>query len=144
MGAHISEFPIGTYKKAHRHGPGAHVIIIAGKGYSLLWPQGDEIKRFDWQPGAIVVPPEFWFHQHFNAGNTPARYLALRAAGKKFKGLRKLYGVDEDVKKGGSQMEYEDEDPKIHQEFEAGLAKAGARCAMGSLHPRCTQKAVAA
>jgi len=58
---------------------------------------------------AIVVPPEFWFHQHFNAGNMPARYLALRAAGRKFKGLRKLYGVDEDVKKGGSQMEYDEE-----------------------------------
>jgi quercetin dioxygenase-like cupin family protein len=143
MGAHISEFPVGTYKKAHRHGPGAHVIIIAGKGYSCLWPQGEEIKRFDWQPGAIVVPPDFWFHQHFNAGNEPARYLALRASGRKFKGLRKLYGVDEDVKKGGSQMEYEDEDPRIHREFEEQLVKVGARCAMGGLHPGCTAKAAA-
>ncbi len=53
------------------------------------------------------------------------------------------YGVDEDVKKGGSQIEYDDEEPKIHQEFEEAVAKAGAICRMGAYHPFCTHKAVA-
>lgn len=143
MAAHISEFGVGTYKKAHRHGPGAHVVILGGKGYSLLWPEGSSIQRYDWEEGSIVVPPENWFHQHFNTGSTPARYLALRWGSKKFRGLRKAYGVDEDVKKGGAQIEYGDEEPKIHQEFEEAVARAGAACRMGSFHPFCGQKAFA-
>jgi hypothetical protein len=47
------------------------------------------------------------------------------------------------IKEGGGQIEFEDEDPKIHQEFEAALTKAGARCTMGGYHPFCTQRAAA-
>ena len=49
--------PVGTYKKAHFHGPGAHVVILGGQGYSLMYPQGQPIQRYDWKPGSMVVPP---------------------------------------------------------------------------------------
>jgi len=48
--------------------------------------------------------------------------------------------VDESVKSGGDQIEYEDEDPKVHQEFEGALAQAGVTCRMGKFHPLCKQQ----
>jgi gentisate 1,2-dioxygenase len=149
LAAHISEFPVGTYKKAHRHGPGAHVIILSGQGYSLLWPMGGEIREAQWKPGSIIVPPNAWFHQHFNSGATPARYLALRwgsqryVSGAFFAADAQL--ADVDVKKGGAQIEYPDEDPQIHQTFENYLGKAGATCRMRAMGvPYCTGPEAAA
>jgi quercetin dioxygenase-like cupin family protein len=141
MGAHISEFPVGTYKKGHRHGPGAHVIILSGQGYSVLWPQGEKPQRVDWRPGSVVVPPDQWFHQHFNSGAHPARYLALRWNNWRYRFMKSQDGEGgtfTSVKLGGGQIEFEDEDPQIHRDFEAAMKKAGARCNM-PYHPGCTQ-----
>jgi oxalate decarboxylase/phosphoglucose isomerase-like protein (cupin superfamily) len=145
MAAHISEFPVGTYKKAHRHGPGAHVIILDGGGYSLLWPEGSDIKEVPWRQGSMVVPPENWFHQHFNSGAHPARYLALRWGSQRYDTggafTSDSFKADVSVKEGGLQIEYEDEDRKIHQIFEDHLHKAGAACKMKSMIPWCSAAA---
>jgi quercetin dioxygenase-like cupin family protein len=142
MGAHISQFQVGMYKKAHRHGAGAHVIILDGDGFSLLWEEGDtDRRRCDWQPGTVVVPPQDWLHQHFNTGARPARYLALRMHGKRFIQPANRGGEDAiaiSSKLGGWQIEYTDEDPSIHRLFEDELARHGATCQMAALVPLCT------
>lgn len=141
MCAHISEFPVGTYKKAHRHGPGAHVVVLSGKGYSLLWPVGGQPQRVEWGPGSLLVPPDGWYHQHFNAGATPARYLAMRWGSRKFNTggvfTPDAHLTDVDVNQGGLQIEYADEDRSVHELFENHLAEAGATCRMKATIPWC-------
>jgi quercetin dioxygenase-like cupin family protein len=130
MGSHVSRFPVGLYKKAHRHGPGAHVFILTGRGYSLLWPEGKEMTRVDWKPGSIVVPPEGWFHQHFNSGAEPSRYLALKILSRKYKLQPGKIQSDVPLAYGGWQIEYEDEDPIIRKTFEEECARSGAEVRM--------------
>ena len=140
---HISRFQTGTYKKAHRHGPGAHLLILAGQGYSLLWGEGKEREKVDWKPGTLVVVPyEGCFHQHANTGEDPARYLAITGVrpgggGRRY-GVTRNAGSDVSFEEGGYQLEYENEDPAIHKLFEAELARNGVPCRMKALVPSCT------
>ncbi len=129
MCASVSEFGVGRYKKAHRHGPGAHIVLLSGRGYSLMWRDNQPPIRVDWQVGSVFAPPDMWFHQHFNTGPEPARYMPLRWGSAKYH-LFKYLGITKDVKEGGDQIEYEDEDPQIRRMFEAELAKAGIACRM--------------
>ncbi|MEV0035942.1 ethanolamine ammonia lyase-activating protein [Streptomyces sp. NPDC050804] len=136
---HVSEFPVGTYKKAHRHNAGAHVIILGGTGFSLLWREGEPVRKVDWRQGSIVVPPERWFHQHFNTGTTPARYLALRWGSKKYPLFRQFL-IDRPTTEGGDQIEYQDEDPSVRATFEAELAGHGAQSRMGEVYDRAARR----
>jgi hypothetical protein len=130
MNSHISQFPVGTYKKAHAHGPGAHVIVLSGEGFSLMWPEGEAPKRYEWREGTMIVPPNMWFHQHFNTGTTPARYLAFKAEGV---AVRNAQGVPKawiSRRLGGDQIDYADERPEIKQWFSEALAKHGLKANM--------------
>lgn len=143
MHAHISEFPVGTYKKAHRHDAGAHIWCVTGHGYSLLWKDGDDPTntiRGDWKPGTLYAPPDDYYHQHFNTANQPSRYLALSFGGVRYPTLgnkRRIYeGMDRPQAEGGIQVEYENEDPRILALYERELVTLGVQSRMGEFIPR--------
>ena len=139
MHAHISEMPVGTYKKAHRHAADFHVMCVTGAGYSLLWYEGDkDWRKVDWKHGTVFAPPDQMFHQHFNASAVPARYLAtaygsLRYPFTESKRKSLFGGVSTSVKEGGDQIEYADQAPRVHALFVKETAKNGVKVKMDGL-----------
>lgn len=122
--SHMAVFPPFTYKKAHRHGPGVVIIVLEGEGFSVMRPEGEDESSVSWQGGSVFVPPNRWFHQHFNVGSTPARYLALHSA-------PSILGYSERVEDlARDQIEYTDEDARIRETFEAELARRGLKSEM--------------
>lgn len=112
---HMSEFDVGSYKAGHRHPYEAIILTLNGRGYSIA--EKDELKdsaamKIDWQAGSVVSPPFFWFHQHFNTGNTKARYLAITEGDFPIR-----LGFPLQVE----QIELDKEDPEIKKHFDREL-----------------------
>jgi hypothetical protein len=124
---HVAEIPAGAYKKAHRHMGGSHIYSVTGAGYSLLWYEGDaERVRVDWRHGVVHSPPDNMYHQHFNLGDQPARYFAIKMGNYKYPVTSRMdeqMKASADVKKKRrDQIDYEDEDPIIRQLYARALA----------------------
>ncbi len=84
-----------------------------------MWEEGKEKVVVPWHECSLFVPPNKWFHQHFNVGGSNARYLALHPP-------MQFHGHAEKVEdRAKDQIEYPDEDPFIRQKFEEELAKRG-------------------
>jgi hypothetical protein len=121
---HMSVFPSRTYKKGHRHGPGTLIVIPTGEGYSFMWPEGGEKVYIPWHEASIFVPPNRWFHQHFNVSDATDRYLAFHAP----RGANETSERIEDLAR--DQIEYPDEDAIIRNTFETELGKRGLKSIM--------------
>lgn len=116
---HMSVFPSRTYKKAHRHGPGTLIVIPAGEGYSFMWEEGHDKVFIPWHEASVFVPPNRWFHQHFNVSAETDRYLAFHSP----RGAGDWSERVED--RARDQIEYPSEESIIRETFESELAKRG-------------------
>ena len=112
---------------------------MSGEGYSLLWYDGDsEFVEIPWRHGFMYTPPFWMFHQHFNTCGEPARYLACSLGSARYPmiSLRRVSnegGGSTSVKQGGRQIEYEDQDPRIHRKFLEAVAASGVPSEMGDV-----------
>jgi hypothetical protein len=139
MHSHTSEIPVGRYKKAHRHAAGTHVHAVSGEGYSLLWYEGDEkFVEIPWRHGIMYVPPFWMFHQHFNTCAEPARYVACSMGSRRypFISLRKRSAEgfgSVSIQQGGRQVEYEDQDPRVHRKWLDAIDRSGVKSDMADI-----------
>jgi len=119
MLAHVSCFPVGTYKAAHRHGPGAFIYMLDSTGFTMMWNEGEEPQRFDWHEGTIISPAAGTFHQHYNTGSEPCRFVALHAS-----------TAVQREERGVEQIDFVDEDRGIRQMYVEECARVGVEVRM--------------
>ena len=109
-----------------RHGPGAHVIILSGEGYSLMWPEGEEPQRYEWEVGHAdrsaqpVVPPALQHRARRRRATSRSSTRASRSATP-----RACPRPGSASRLGGDQIDYADEQPAVRQLFAEALAKNG-------------------
>ena len=75
------------------------------------------------------------FHQHFNTGPAPARYLAISMGSHRYPvlthKLKLKQAPDASIQEGGAQINYEDQDPRIHCIWLRELGATGVASRMG-------------
>lgn len=131
VGMHVMGVSEGTYVTAHRHEARAHVIVIAGQGYELLFMPDEEKNRrkVPANPYAVVAPRHNEYHQHFNTGKGEYRMLAFRGSGLRQGGGRSydpaITAQDKNPYEFAYKISYRREDPSIREEYYRELEKNG-------------------
>ena len=112
------------------------MFAVTGKGYSLLWREDDRIHanrlgaRLRLLPARRDVPPAL------QRRALPSRYLALQIGTVRYPMMQHkrdvwspngIFAVK--VEDGGMQLEYEDQDPRIHEIWFGGDDEGGHRAA---------------
>jgi hypothetical protein len=76
------------------------------------------------------MPPDRWYHQHFNTGGDAAKYMATTWIGGKYWSKAMGGGGRISFHQGGNMIDYPDEDPIVRAMFEEDLKKNGLKMRM--------------
>jgi hypothetical protein len=105
IGCDITELAPHSADLASRQMQGAHFLCLSGRGFSLSFDsEASPMTRVDWAPGVLIGLPSMCFHQHFNVGDSPARFMKVELGSLQspiFRSRRSAYG-DETVYSSGS------------------------------------------
>lgn len=105
VGCDIVELSPGSADLATRQMQGAHMLCLSGSGFTISFESdASPLERVDWGPGVVIGLHSMSFHQHFNAGHSPARFMKIELgslASPIFRSRRSIYG-DESVYASGA------------------------------------------
>ena len=148
-GGFISQYPPGRYSRAHRHGAGAVLVCLRGRGYTYSWHgslgmtpwkdgHGDQVNELHYIPGGFVAAAPGggdWFHQHFGVSRDYFRVINFENGP-----TPNYYGAGDErenatsgnltIREGGRSIGYSVEDPYVRDYFESELAKDGLKTEM--------------
>ena len=113
IGCDITELAPHSADPAARQMQGAHLLCLSGSGFSLSFDsETSPLTRVDWAPGVLIGLPSMSFHQHFNVGDSPARFMKVELGSLTspiFRSRRSAYGDETVYASGSATISREDE-----------------------------------
>ena len=75
----LIELDPGKSSAPEKHLFEEYFFVLNGRGTCEVWNEGEKPERYDWHEGTCISPPAGTWHQHYNTGNQPCKFVALHA-----------------------------------------------------------------
>lgn len=117
VGVDLTTLGAKSSSLARRQMQGRHILGVDGQGFSLSFSnQTGDIRRVEWRHGMLFGLKGMQFHQHFNAGAAPARFIAVELgslSSPMFRSRRSTYGDASVYASGAATIPRDQERPEV-------------------------------